>query len=103
MRLFQWIYKPALRWVLTHRWITLTAAAILFVGAVVLASGIGSEFMPPLNEGDIMFMPIADPSISLAQNTDFAKRQNAVLEKTAKDTARAIAAFYEAYLKKSRS
>ncbi len=81
MRLFQWIYRPALRWVLTHRRITLTAALILFAGAVVLAWGIGSEFMPPLNEGDIMFMPIADPSISLAQNTEFAKRQNAVLER----------------------
>jgi hypothetical protein len=34
--------------------------------------------MPPLNEGDIMFMPIADPSISLAQNTEYAKRQDAV-------------------------
>jgi copper/silver efflux system protein len=81
MRFFQWIYRPVLAWVLTHRRITLTAALILFAGAVVLAWGIGSEFMPPLNEGDIMFMPIADPSISLAQNTEFAKRQNAVLER----------------------
>ena len=81
MRFFQWIYKPALGWVLRHRGITLASAALLFAGAVVLAWGIGSEFMPPLNEGDIMFMPIADPSISLAQNTEFAKRQNAVLER----------------------
>ncbi len=81
MRLCQWAYRPTLRWVLTHRSITLTAAAMLFAGAIVLALGIGSEFMPPLNEGDIMFMPIADPSISLAQNTEFAKRQNAVLER----------------------
>ena len=36
--------------------------------------------MPPLNEGDIMFMPIADASISLAQNTEYAKRQDKVLE-----------------------
>jgi len=36
--------------------------------------------MPPLNEGDIMFMPIADASISLAQNTAYAKRQDKVLE-----------------------
>ena len=35
----------------------------------LLARGIGSEFMPPLNEGDLMFMPIADPSISLEENT----------------------------------
>ena len=43
------------------------------------ARGIGSEFMPPLNEGDLMFMPIADPSISLDENTAIAQRQNAAL------------------------
>ena len=37
--------------------------------------------MPPLNEGDIMFMPIADPSISLSQNTEYAKRQDQIMEK----------------------
>ena len=37
--------------------------------------------MPPLNEGDLMFMPIADPSISLEQNTQIAARQNGILEK----------------------
>ena len=53
---------------------------LLFVGALVLARGIGSEFMPPLNEGDLMFMPIADPSISLEENTEIAARQNAALD-----------------------
>ena len=79
MRFLQRLYRPALAWALDHRLITLGFAFALFAGAVVLASGIGSEFMPPLNEGDIMFMPIADASISLAQNTEFAKRQDAVL------------------------
>ena len=37
--------------------------------------------MPPLNEGDLMFMPIADPSISLDENTKIAARQNAALMK----------------------
>ena len=32
----------------------------------------GSEFMPPLNEGDLLFMPIADPSVSLDENTEIA-------------------------------
>ena len=45
----------------------------------VVARGIGSEFMPPLNEGDLMFMPIADPSISLEENTKIAAQQNAAL------------------------
>jgi Cu(I)/Ag(I) efflux system membrane protein CusA/SilA len=79
MRFLQRLYRPALAWALDHRLITLGFAFALLAGAVVLASGIGSEFMPPLNEGDIMFMPIADASISLAQNTEFAKRQDAVL------------------------
>ena len=52
---------------------------MLLVGALVVARGIGSEFMPPLNEGDLMFMPIADPSISLEENTNIAAKQNAVL------------------------
>ncbi len=37
--------------------------------------------MPPLNEGDLMFMPIADPSISLEENTKIAARQNEALMK----------------------
>jgi copper/silver efflux system protein len=79
MRLLRGAYRPVLRSALAHRALTITAAAILFVGALVLARGIGSEFMPPLNEGDLMFMPIADPSISLEENTKIAARQNAAL------------------------
>ena len=81
MRFLQRLYRPALAWSLEHRLLTLGLALALFAGAVVLASGIGSEFMPPLNEGDIMFMPIADASISLAQNTEYAKQQDEVLSR----------------------
>jgi len=81
MRFLQRLYRPALSWALDHRRITLGLALAFFAGAVLLASGIGSEFMPPLNEGDIMFMPIADASISLAQNTEYAKRQDEVLNR----------------------
>jgi Cu(I)/Ag(I) efflux system membrane protein CusA/SilA len=80
MRFLRRLYRPALSWALDHRAITLGTAVLFLVGAVVLSSGIGSEFMPPLNEGDIMFMPIADASISLSQNIDYAKRQDKVLE-----------------------
>jgi copper/silver efflux system protein len=79
MRGLRRVYEPALRTALAHRLATVTAAAFLFVGALVLARGIGSEFMPALNEGDLMFMPIADPSISLEENTKIAARQNAAL------------------------
>jgi copper/silver efflux system protein len=79
MRVLQRLYRPVLRSALAHRVVTIAAAAMLFIGAVVLARGIGSEFMPALNEGDLMFMPIADPSISLEENTAIAARQNAAL------------------------
>jgi len=79
MRLLRRIYRPVLEGALTHRALTVIVAAGLFAGAVVLARGIGSEFMPALNEGDLMFMPIADPSISLEENTGIAARQNAAL------------------------
>lgn len=81
MRFVQRLYRPALSWALDHRRITMGFALALFAGAVLLASGIGSEFMPPLNEGDIMFMPIADASIALAQNTEYAKRQDEILNR----------------------
>jgi len=80
MRALRRLYRPALETALSHRGLTVFSAVLLFTGALVLARGIGSEFMPPLNEGDLMFMPIADPSISLEQNTQIAKRQNEILQ-----------------------
>src|SRR5206468_8738712 len=79
MRALRRLYRPALEAALSHRGLTVFAAALLFAGALFVARGIGSEFMPPLDEGDLMFMPIADPSISLEENTQIAKRQNEIL------------------------
>ena len=79
MRVLRRAYQPVLEAALTHRLATVAIAALLFSGAIVAARGIGSEFMPPLNEGDLMFMPIADPSISLQENTRIAVEQNRIL------------------------
>src|SRR4029079_1858063 len=79
MRVLRRLYQPVLETALAHRLVTISVAAVLFVGALTVARSIGSEFMPPLNEGDLMFMPIADPSISLEENTKIAARQNAAL------------------------
>ena len=79
MRLLRRLYEPVLKTALAHRVLTVSLALVLFVGALVVGRGIGSEFMPPLNEGDLMFMPIADPSISLEENSKLAARQNEIL------------------------
>ena len=79
MRVLQRLYRPVLAGALARRRSTLAVAGLLFVGALLVGRGIGSEFMPVLDEGDLMFMPVADPSISLEENTRIAARQNAAL------------------------
>jgi Cu(I)/Ag(I) efflux system membrane protein CusA/SilA len=79
MRALRRVYRPVLDAALSHRAATVAVALLLFTGALLAGRTIGSEFMPPLDEGDLLFMPIADPSVSLAQNTDIARRQNAAL------------------------
>ncbi len=81
MRFLQRLYQPILRGALTHRALTLSVAIALFGGAVFLTKRIGSEFMPPLNEGDLMFMPIADPGISLQENTKIAQLQDVAIQR----------------------
>ena len=79
MRLLHGIYRPVLKWALGHRAITLGIAGLLFAGAIVLATGIGSEFMPPLNEGDLMFMPVTDPAISIDEALKVMQRQDEII------------------------
>jgi Cu(I)/Ag(I) efflux system membrane protein CusA/SilA len=79
MRAIRRVYEPVLRSALTHGGLTLALAGVLFAGAVGLSTRIGSEFMPALDEGDLMFMPIADPAISLDEASRVAARQNAAL------------------------
>ena len=81
MRSLGKVYRPVLDWALDHGAMTLAFAILLFAGAMAVGSRIGSEFMPPLNEGDLLFMPIADPSISLEENTRIAQQQNAAIAK----------------------
>jgi Cu(I)/Ag(I) efflux system membrane protein CusA/SilA len=79
MRPLVWLYRPALGWALRHRALTLVAAALVFAGALAIVPRIGREFMPPLNEGDLMFMPVTDPAIGLPQAIEIAKKQNAAI------------------------
>src|SRR5919106_5998158 len=79
MRALHFIYRPVLRFALTHRVLTVSIAAVLFAGAIFFATGIGKEFMPPLNEGDLMYMPVTDPAISIDEARNILSRQDEVL------------------------
>jgi Cu(I)/Ag(I) efflux system membrane protein CusA/SilA len=73
------LYRPILGWTLRHRALTLLAAALVLTGALAVVPKLGREFMPPLNEGDLMFMPVTDPSIGLPQAIEITKKQNAAI------------------------
>ncbi|MGE5734578.1 MAG: efflux RND transporter permease subunit [Acidobacteriota bacterium] len=83
MRGLRGVYKPALSWALRHRVMTLAAAGLVFASAMFLATTIGSEFMPPLNEETALFMPITDPSISLTKAQEILSWQDKVIAQDA--------------------
>src|SRR5437867_3786774 len=108
-RFLIWAYQPFVNFVLRFRWFTLVVGALLVVwvffpwrlvvterlqkwGAPSLAESsakyvdplfpyqsLGNEFMPPLNEGDILFMPTAVPGISIAEATKILQIQDRML------------------------
>src|SRR5581483_9108904 len=68
-RFLIWVYRPFVRFVLRFRWLTLLAAAVILAATVVPFQRLGKEFMPPLNEGTILFMPTAVPGMSIGEAT----------------------------------
>jgi Cu(I)/Ag(I) efflux system membrane protein CusA/SilA len=66
-RLLKAIYLPALKMVLTYPKVTLLAAVVMIGVGLYPLDKIGSEFIPPLDEGDLMYMPTTYPGISIGQ------------------------------------
>jgi len=74
------LYKPILLFALRNRVVTFAIAATLFLSALFLTTRIGSEFMPPLNEGDLMFMPVTDPGISINEALKIMAKQDEIIK-----------------------
>jgi Cu(I)/Ag(I) efflux system membrane protein CusA/SilA len=80
MRFLRGVYKPLLTKALRNRAATVAIAFTFFTGAMLVATQIGSEFMPPLNEGDLMYMPVTDPGISLDEATRILSKQDQIIQ-----------------------
>lgn len=78
-RLLIRLYGPVITWVLRHRWPTIAAAGLLLVATILPWSRIGSEFMPPLNEGALMDMPSLFPGVGTAQAKAILQQRDAAL------------------------
>ena len=74
------LYEPVLRFSLKHKIIVLLIALILLGASYFPLSKIKSEFMPPLNEGDLLFMPVLLPGASLTQVMEIMKTQDMILK-----------------------
>jgi Cu(I)/Ag(I) efflux system membrane protein CusA/SilA len=61
------IYEPVVKWTLRNKWVVFSTAAILLVVTIPVFFSLGSEFMPPMDEGAILYMPTSMPGISIAQ------------------------------------
>ncbi|TMB18368.1 MAG: efflux RND transporter permease subunit [Deltaproteobacteria bacterium] len=60
-------YHPVVEFVLRFRWLTVALAILVVLLTVPIYFRLGSEFMPPLNEGTILYMPTALPGMSITQ------------------------------------
>src|SRR2546422_62811 len=78
-RPLMWAYRPGLRFVLNHKWFVITVALLLVAFTVPIYLRLGSEFMPPLNEGTILYMPITLPGISVTEATKYLQIQDKLL------------------------
>jgi Cu(I)/Ag(I) efflux system membrane protein CusA/SilA len=66
-RLLVWLYRPVIGQITRHPWRVLTVTVLLVVIGFWPANRLGSEFMPDLNEGDLMYMPTTFPGISIGK------------------------------------
>jgi Cu(I)/Ag(I) efflux system membrane protein CusA/SilA len=78
-RLLKSSYRPVIGFVIRRPKIVIFAAVLTLAATVLPWSRLGSEFMPPLQEGSILFMPTTVPGVSIAQAREIMRYQDSVL------------------------
>jgi len=74
------LYRPILDWCLHWRKTTLGINILALAVSVPLLIGLGSEFMPPLDEGTILFMPVTQPDVSNTQAKQLLQVQDKIIK-----------------------
>ena len=73
------LYAPILKFILSARWFVVTIVALLLLATVIPLSKLGSEFMPPLDEGDILYMPTTFPGISITKARELLQQTDKII------------------------
>ena len=79
-RFFQFIHGPTLRLCIKLRWLVILLAIVLVTATWYPLSHLGSEFMPPLDEGDILYMPTTFPGISITKAREILQQTDKILK-----------------------
>ncbi len=79
-RFLLFIHKPALNKVIQWRWKSVIVALLLLSATAYPLSKIGSEFMPPLDEGDVFYMPTTFPGISITKAKELMQQTDRILK-----------------------
>ncbi len=73
------IYRPVIQFVLGHKVAVILGAVLIIALTVFPLSRIGSEFMPPLNEGDLLYMPTTLPGISVTKAKELLQQTDKII------------------------
>lgn len=79
-RFLNWLYAPVIRWVLKWRKTTIAINLLALAITVPMMMNIGSEFMPPLDEQSLLFMPVTLPSASITEVNRVMQVQDAIIK-----------------------
>jgi len=74
------LYRPVVGWAVRLRWLVLMVAGLALLGAIPAFRDLGNEFMPPLNEGTILYMPTALPGMSITEATRTLQTMDAAIK-----------------------
>ena len=78
-RFLIWLYQPFVSFVLRFRWLTILLSLLVLGLTYIPFSRLGKEFMPPLNEGTLLYMPTAIPGMSITEATKILQIQDRIL------------------------
>jgi len=74
------IYHPVVSFVINRRWWVISASAIIVIITFIPYSRLGSEFMPPLYEGDLLYMPTTLPGISITKAKEILQQTDKIIK-----------------------
>jgi copper/silver efflux system protein len=73
------VYEPVCAWSLRWKWVVLAAAVAAVIATVPIYERLGSEFMPPLDEGSLLYMPSTLPGISVTEAQQLLQIQDRII------------------------